>query len=291
MNRTVPMKIEIPFLKRCRQGMRQNGDDWDTPRMESYLRAVEREVAANADQFDDCLIESVRLGGGCASLAPASCVSDLMRTVRRRYRMADGAPVSMTASIADISGASMPFFRRANISRFDFAMMSLDTFDFAHLNKRDNLRDFSLICECFLHSYDNDTLGLVLAYGLENNAAVFRRSLLAAVRNNCRHVELQRWTGEGAAKPDEAELQLDMARDVLFEAGFGEYAPLFFALPGHEDPCIAAEAEGEDVLSFGVGAKTRIDGVESVNTSDVDLYISHSDDYSRITADIKPLHR
>lgn len=143
------MKIEIPFVKRCPRGLCRSNDDWDTSRMEEYVKAVEKEVIANADQFDDCSIEAIRLGGGCASLAPAPCVADLMRTVRQLYHVAENAPVSMTASIADISGATMPFFRRAKITRFDFMMMSLDTFDFARLNTRDNLRDFPLICECF----------------------------------------------------------------------------------------------------------------------------------------------
>ncbi|WP_303249454.1 coproporphyrinogen III oxidase [uncultured Slackia sp.] len=287
--RPIPMKIEIPFTRRCPRGCCHSEHDWDTPRMERYIQAIEREAAANAGQFEDCSIEAIRLEGGCASLAPASCISDLMRTIRRIYHGADNAPITMTASIADISGATMPYFRRARISRFDFMMMSLDTFDFARVNTRDNLRDFPLICECFLHSYANDTLGLVLAYGLESNSIVFRRSLFAALRNNCRHIELTRWTGQGAASDDEAEAQLSEGRKILFNEGFTEYAPLFFAAAGHEDRCIAARAQNGDILSFGLGAETRIDGIQSINTSDIGTYLSHSDDYSLITAEIKPL--
>ncbi len=287
--RPLAMKIEIPFARRCPLGLCQSDDDWDTPRMERYIKAVEREVVANADQFDDCSIESIRLGGGCASLAPAASVADLTRTIRQLYHVRDEAPITMTASIADISGATMPFFRRAGITRFDFMMMSLDTFDFARLNTRDNLRDFPLICECFLHAYANDTLGLVLAYGLEGNAVVFRRSLITALRNHCQHIELQRWMGQGAAcdESHEAEDQLDEARDILAQEGFVEYAPLHFARPGHEDRCIAAEASDRDIIAFGLGAQTRMDGAKSTNTSDIELYLAHSDDFSLITADIE----
>lgn len=280
------MKIEIPFVKRCPRGLCCSNDDWDTPRMEEYVKAVEKEVIANADQFDDCSIEAIRLGGGCASLAPAPCVADLMRTVRQLYHVAENAPVSMTASIADISGATMPFFRRAKITRFDFMMMSLDTFDFARLNTRDNLRDFPLICECFLHSYANDTLGLILAYGLKGNNTVFRRSLMAALRGDCRHIELTRWTKQEAADDEEAKAQLDEARAILSDAGFEEYTPLFFSLAGHEDPCIAAESNDLDIIAFGMGAQTRIDGAKSTNTFDSELYLSHPDDFSLITANI-----
>lgn len=287
--RPIPMKIEIPFTRRCPRGCCRDERDWDTPRMERYIEAIEREAAANADQFEDCSIEAIRLEGGCASLAPASCVADLLRTIRRLYHGADSAPTTMTASIADISGATMPFFRRAQITRFDFMMMSLDTFDFARMNTRDNLRDFPLICECFLHSYANDTLGLVLAYGLKDNGVVFRRSLFAALRSACCHIELTRWTGQGAAGDDEAEAQLSEGREILLNAGFVEYTPLFFAAAGHEDLCIATEAKNGDILSFGLGAKTRMDGVQSTNTSYVERYLDHSDDFSLITAEVEPL--
>lgn len=43
------MKIEIPFVKRCPRGLCRSNDDWDTPRTEEYVKAVEKEVIANAD--------------------------------------------------------------------------------------------------------------------------------------------------------------------------------------------------------------------------------------------------
>ena len=85
------------------------------------------------------------------------------------------------------------------------------------------------------------------------------------------------------ADEERAACQLRDARTVLVGAGFSEYAPLRFALPGHEDPFEEAFGSGSDIIGFGAGAVTRFEGAYSVNTEDLATYLAFSGDFTRIT--------
>ena len=204
------VQVSVPFCVDDR-ALRREGMilGWDSARMARYADALVAEIEANAGQFDDCLVRAVQLGGGVASNAGAD-IARIVRAVRQVCDVAEDAPVAMRSSIANVSGATMPFFRRAGVTRFDFEMLSLNPVDFVRLNRVDNLNDLPIICDHFLHSYANDTLGLVLAFGHDaseggDGALNVRRTALAAARSHATHAELVRVADELAAGCDEPQ--------------------------------------------------------------------------------------
>lgn len=44
-----------------------------------------------------------------------------------------------------------------------------------------------------------------------------------------------------------------------------------------------------DVLAFGLSAYTRLDGMITTNTSDLNTYLAHSADYEQITVSTAPV--
>ena len=184
------VQVSVPFCVDDR-ALRREGMilGWDSARMARYADALVAEIEANAGQFDDCLVRAVQLGGGVASNAGAD-IARIVRAVRQVCDVAEDAPVAMRSSIANVSGATMPFFRRAGVTRFDFEMLSLNPVDFVRLNRVDNLNDLPIICDHFLHSYANDTLGLVLAFGHDaseggDGALNVRRTRMRPTRSLC----------------------------------------------------------------------------------------------------------
>ena len=227
-----------------------------------------------------------------AGAAPGANAVTFVRAVRQVCDVAEDAPVAMRSSIANVSGATMPFFRRAGVTRFDFEMLSLNPVDFVRLNRVDNLNDLPIICDHFLHSYANDTLGLVLAFGHDaseggDGALNVRRTALAAARSHATHAELVRVADELAAGCDEVARQLDEMRGALTEHGFMEYLPLRFARAGKEDRFAQMAAAGVPQIGFGLGAITRIDGAESVNTRDLARYCAAEGDFAKITEEVR----
>ncbi len=288
--RPIAIQLIIPFcIHHCPLCKRTMVQGRNTELMHAYMKALQREIDANADQFSDCEVKAIRLDGGLASMAPASDVSETIKQIKARYHVSHDVEITIRASISDISGASMPFFLRSGITRFDFEMMSLDSFDFPKVNQRDNLRDFPIVCECFLHSYANEKLGLVLAYGLKNDDAPLRRSALACVRGDASHIELIEYEGEDAADTAEKNTQLEMIRSVFKKADLEEYAPLMFARNGRKDRFNTYTVSNFDTVGFGLGAITRFDGAMTQNTDLMDDYLAHSDDFRLITVKAESL--
>ena len=107
------VQVSVPFCVDDR-ALRREGMilGWESARMARYADALVAEIEANAGQFDDCLVRAVQLGGGVASNAGAD-IARIVRAVRQVCDVAEDAPVAMRSSIANVSGATMPFFRRA----------------------------------------------------------------------------------------------------------------------------------------------------------------------------------
>jgi coproporphyrinogen III oxidase-like Fe-S oxidoreductase len=290
------VRLELPFAPvRLGRPEREAVVGWNSARSLAYLQALGREIAANAGQFPDREILAVRLGGGVATNAPAQALSEVYRELRRAVHIAPDASITARAAIHNVSGASMPWMRRIGVGRFDFEILSLDSMDFGRLNRSDSMADLPYVEDSFLHVYAHHNLGFILAYGYDApNTASFRRSIVAFTRSPACHLVLEPWQGwrvddmrpadrVGKASPDLEADQLGQAREVLGQAGFVEYAPLRFARPGDEDRFTMLAGSGADVLSFGLGARTRFDGMVSTNTSDWDTYLAHSDDFAAIT--------
>ena len=284
--------IEIP------QALADDGLDrrglllgWDSARAARYAEALVAEIEANAGSFDDLLVRAVALGGGTATLLGRHA-APVMAALRASCPVAEDAPVTATAAVANISGATFPFFRRAGITRFDFEMLSLNPADFTMVNKVDNLADFPVVCDHFLHAYTNDSLGVVLAYGYESERPedaliAVRRSALAAARTHTAHVRLAPVKASlAASEPDRVAQRAAMA-DALELHGLTEYAPDCFAREGREDRFTVMDAAECPRIGFGAGARTRLDGVVSRNTADFDTYCAHAGNYALITASVE----
>lgn len=285
--RPVLMKVEVPFcVEPCDYCTRDVMGGWDSQRMKHYVNAVCCEIRANADDFEDCEVVALRLGAGTASNAGEG-IWDMVRTIRECFAMAENAQVTMRTALSNISGANMPYFRRAGVSRFDFEMMSVYQPCFARFNHVDNFADFPIARGNFLHSYANDSLGLNLLYGhCDLSTLEFRRCMLATNDMNVSHVQLQLASPEFRGDDSLVAQHLSDAREVLGSAGLTEYLPGVFAKTGCEDTYLLGRARKQETLAFGLGARTAMDGSVSTNTSDLATYLEASDDFARITVDV-----
>jgi oxygen-independent coproporphyrinogen-3 oxidase len=297
--RSVLVNISVPFcVNPC--GWRPQCQiivGWNKRRQDTYMAAVQQEIEANAQQFPDVEVVAVRFGDGLASNAGEQ-VSQTMRVLRKCFNVADDVSITMRSAISNISGANMPWFKRAGIQRFDFEMMSMNQADFSKLNRNDAWADFVIICDYILKTSMSELLGLVLSWGhgSENgiNAASvgnFRKSVVEAATTRASHIRLLEYQGKDpAAASAEVQLeQLETARKVFAERGFTEYIPLHFGRGSFtRDRFFADRAAGAELLGFGLGAQTCFDGVRSTNTSNLPIYLEGSADYSRITAAVEP---
>lgn len=287
----VVMKLNFPFVTRkpsfCGRTLTEGHN---TELLHRYVLAMALELKANAEDLADCEIQAIRLGGGSASIINGSDLEQLLRLIRSCYHVAPDAPVSMRTCPADINGANMPFYNRAHLTRYDLELYSLEPLDFATLDTLNYTQQLPYIIHGFLRADRRDSMGFILLYGKKNISRYgFRHSVLEATRRPVCHVTLQRCVGADMLDDAAAQAQLAEAAELLTNAGYVEYLPQRWAKPGCEDPFWQGAANGMDVLAFGLGAQTRLDGMLVTNTSDLSTYLAHSSDYEQITISTEPL--
>lgn len=289
MAKEAVMNIRLPFSTKVQtwtDRLQING--WDSSLNERYAEALIAELKANADEFTDARITAIRLGGGQASHVGGPIIWSIIKAVGTHYHLIDNVSITMRCSGADFSGASMPYFKRGGITRFDLEMLSLSSTAFNRVNQTDSLKLYPILCNSFLHSETNNSLGLVLVAGHPKSSNIeTRRSFLAAGHYNVAHVIVEPYAGEGRNNRT-IRLQVNEARQVLHEQGFREYSPLHFARNGQEDAYFLKKAHACNIIGIGLGAQTRFEGAVSVNTTDLSTYLNCSHDFTKITADIHP---
>ena len=258
--------------------------------LQRVLLAMALELKANAADLADCEVQAIRLGGGSASIINGSDLDHLLRLIRSCYHVAENAPVTMRTCPADINGANMPFYNRSHVTRYDLELYSLEPLDFCTLDTLNYSEQMPYITHGFLRADRRDSMGFVLLYGKKTVSRWgFRHSVLEVTRRPVCHVLLQRCAGADMLDDAAAQAQLDEAAQLLTEAGFVQYLPRRWAKPGCEDKFWQGAANGMDVLAFGLSAYTRLDGMITTNTSDLNTYLAHSADYEQITVSTVPV--
>ena len=287
---SVVMKLNVPFCTRRPSFVgRELIETGRTDMVHHYILALARELAANADEFRDCRVEAIRLGCGTASIMSGNDFDQLCRLIRERYDVAENAPVTMRCSPADINGANQPFYNRNHVTRYDLEFYSLEPQDYIHLDYLNYMDQLPYISSGFLRASQRPVMGFILLYGKKTVSKWgFRHSVLETTRRPVSHVILQKCAGEDQLDEAGCAKQLTEAAELLTEAGYHEYLPRRWAKEGSEDRFWTEAATGTSVLAFGLGAYTSIDGAVSRNTTDLELYLNHSDDYAAITAEAKP---
>ena len=288
---SVVMKLNVPFCTRKPSFIgRDLIETGNTDLVHRYVLALAQELAANAEEFSDCRVEAIRLGGGTASIMSGTDFDHLCRLIRERYDVEEHAGLTMRCSPADINGANQPFYNRCHVTRYDLEFYSLEPQDFIHLDYLNYMEQLPYISSGFLRASQRPVMGFILLYGKKTVSKWgFRRSVLETTRRPVSHVILQKCAGSDQLSEEDCAVQLAEAAELLTNAGYHEYLPQRWAKEGSEDLFWTKAAAETPVLGFGMGAVTAIEGAVSRNTMDLERYLNYSGDYTAITEEARPV--
>jgi len=115
-----------------------------TSRVDTFLDALETELHLRADALDADFgkprrrppLDTLYFGGGTPSLIPADGIRRLIGVVRKRYRLADGAEVTVEANPGPDERGDAAALRRAGVTRISFGAQSLDAGELRRLGRR-----------------------------------------------------------------------------------------------------------------------------------------------------------
>lgn len=244
-------------------------------RRDRYLRALSKEIEASPGGEADTLY----FGGGTPSLVPPGQILGLVRTIKERYVVSEGAEITLEANPADLDQRGFAGLRTAGVNRLSLGVQS---FDDAVLKQmyRDHTGDDSVACvrAARCAGFENLSMDLILGW-LGETRERFLGGLDRLLDLEPDHVSLYVLETDGKSAvshrakegtlllPDD-DLVADLfqeAEDLMAAAGLRAYEISNFARPGYESRHNLKYWDGGPFHAFGMAAHGFDHGVRYWN--------------------------
>jgi oxygen-independent coproporphyrinogen-3 oxidase len=182
--------IHIPFCRaRCSYCDFATGA-YEGALAERYVRAVAREVEAFAHAAAGEEVDTVYFGGGTPSLLTTAQVARIVEAVRRRFRVADGAEVTLEMNPGTVTRETLRGFRDAGVNRASFGAQTFDERELKRLGRThtadDTRRTLALLREA---GFTNVSFDLIAGLP-EQTLEAWRRNLGEALALRPEHLSL-----------------------------------------------------------------------------------------------------
>lgn len=237
-------------------------------RVDAFTQALLTELALRADALDASFgtrpaLETVYLGGGTPTLLPASSIAAILDLVRTRYRIADGAEVTIEANPGADERGQAAGLAAAGVTRLSLGAQAFDAALLRRLGRRHRAPDVEAATR-EAHAAGIRSVSVDLLYDIPGQSvAAFGEALDRAVALGVDHVSayaltlddpdaegLTGETGDHLPTPPGARRWREAARreqdderaaeqylgavERLAAAGFRGYEISNWALPGRE---------------------------------------------------------
>jgi putative oxygen-independent coproporphyrinogen III oxidase len=242
----------------------------------AYLELLQREIALAPGGAP---LSTVYLGGGTPSLLSPEQLKGLLEALQRRFRLAEGAEISMEMDPASFDEARLQAYLAAGINRVSLGGQSFEDGVLASLGRRHRRADLLQAAGWLRRAQDRSDLrswSLDLLQGLPGqDLPGWRGQLDQAIALEVPHLSIYDLSVEPgtvfARRQQRGELVLpdpDLAADLmdstlerLRQAGYGHYEISSYALPGHASRHNRVYWSGAGWWGFGVGATSAPHGV------------------------------
>ena len=279
---------------------------------DDYLTALEREFESMAPDLGEYEVEAIRVTGGIPTSCSARGLAALLRQMRESLRFGEGVQISMQTVPGGLGADALGTYKAAGITHYEFLAGSFSFFEWECLG-RPVAFDTPAASVELLRCYHVDEIGFELFSGLPGQTErTFAESCKKAGELGARRLRLTKLplaegtplyrqfvVGEQALDLSRSDLRLpsdDAARSMLEHAaellgreGWTQYAPGCLALAGCEDAYEVLRGQGCDYITLGLGGESVVDGLKTVNTTDLRRYVRYAHDPAGVVATVQDL--
>lgn len=255
---------------------------------ERYVRAVCREIRAQAAFFGRRRVGTVFLGGGTPTLLTGGQVQEILDTVRACFEIEDGAEITMEGNPGTLTMENLRAYRHAGVNRLSLGVQSLDDGLLAAIGRiHTGAEAAQAVRMARAAGFDNLNLDLML--GLPGQTpAQWRATLEGAIalapdHLSCYSLILEEGTplfdsvqaGACAPLPDEDAMEkMDaLTAELTRAAGFAQYEVSNYAKPGKACRHNIVYWECLPYLGVGLGAHSDLDGRRFYCPEDWEAYL------------------
>ena len=276
--------LHIPFCSSICNYCNFNRGLYDETLKTRYVAALRQEIAAAPDGLR---ADTIFFGGGTPSLLEPGEIASIIRSVRDRFDLADGAEITLETNPETVDRDKLERFRGAGVNRLSFGVQSFQDAELRRLGRIHSAdRARAALREARAAGFDNVSLDLMMWLPgqsvdgwLRNVDALVEAGpdhaslyLLELYPNAPLKEEMARAGWSLAPDDDAAEMYL-RAMERLERAGLEQYEISNVARPGMASRHNLKYWTDGEWLAFGCGAHSTRGGVRWKNVSGTEDYI------------------
>lgn len=298
--------IHIPFcVKKCDYCDFLSAPS-DSGTMESYVKALVKEIEFSREKMKDYLIDTVFIGGGTPSILAGSFIERILEALRKNSKISENAEITIECNPGTIDESKLQSYKRAGINRISFGLQSANDKELKSIGRIHTyaqfLESYHMAREC---GFDNINIDLMSALPGQSEKS-YEETLEKIIKLNPEHIsaysliveegtEMYQRVKSAKAKgktilPDEEEERKMYYRtkELLAKAGYERYEISNYAKKGYECRHNIGYWERRDYLGFGIGAASLYQEERYNNVSDIQEYMDRllNSDISNISSNL-----
>lgn len=283
--------IHIPFCARKCAYCDFLSAPADADTITRYLKRLMQEIENEAPAYRDYEVVSVFIGGGTPSLLPGGSVEELMHLLYGRFRVMQGAEITMEANPGTLTTQKLSSYKRAGINRLSIGLQSADDEELKRLGR---IHTYAVFLESYRAALDAgfENINIDLMSALPGQSVdSYQRTLDKVLELHPKHISaysliIEEGTpfhalyGEGrgfGVLPGEEEDREMYAytEQALSGRGYGRYEISNYAQKGYECRHNMGYWTRRSYAGFGLGASSLVNETRWRNSSALETYLQN----------------
>lgn len=257
-------------------------------RMISYVNYLREEIIGAAPQYGEYQVLSVFFGGGTPSLLPAGEVRRIMDTIRKYYRVAEDAEITIEMNPETVAEEKLQEYITGGINRLSIGLQSVDDDELMRIGR---IHDYSTFEKAYELSrkagFHNINIDLMAALP-EQSVDSYKWTLQKVTELKPEHISAYSLTLEEGTPlykvqttyrfPTEEEDRemYALTEKILGSCGYHRYEISNYALDGYECRHNKVYWQRGNYVGFGLGASSMVNNVRWSNPADMELYSAYA---------------
>ena len=250
-----------------------------------YIRALVREIKVSSDEFRECCVETIYIGGGTPSFVDSRYIGELLECIYDKYDVRDNAEVTIEVNPGILDIKKIMDYKKAGINRVSMGLQSTINEELEMLGRIHTYEEF-LENYKGIRSVGIDNVSIDLMFAIPNQTVEsYEKSLRRVVNLKPSHISSYSliieegtlfYKNKDSLKlvcEDEERQMYYMTDEILKANGYDRYEISNYALKGMESRHNTSYWIGTDYVGFGLGASSYVNGIRYERTRDMEEYI------------------
>ena len=252
--------------------------------MENYVNLLQKEIVGSAAKYKEYRVLSIFWGGGTPSVLPAKEVGRIMGTIRKHYRIAEDAEITIEMNPDTVTEEKLHEYITYGINRISIGLQSADDDELARIGRIHDYRTFERAYELARRlGFHNINIDLMAALP-EQSVSFYERTLKRVADLAPEHISAYSLTLEEGTPlyklknkfsfPTEEEdrRMYALTGEYLASCGYHRYEISNYALDGFECRHNKVYWQRGNYVGFGLGASSMTENIRWTNPADVERY-------------------